>query len=192
LAFSAIASDVVLFFQLRATQDTAVRQLRPYLYVVPTDSQVTLFEDGSASVTVQPHIKVFGQTIAGDVDPQWELKIGPYPLDGSFVFNYLAPNSRSNAVAAPGESLPITAKTIVLTKEEVASITAGKKRIYADGTVLYVDSFGKGRWSNFCFNTDIKNIAKEHGSFATCPIHNSADWNPVDAQSPVRMWVPMK
>jgi hypothetical protein len=191
-AIGAILAAIFSGYQGWVARDTEERQLRPYLYVIPADSSVTTQADGSVQVSLQPQVKVFGLTMAGGVNPQWELKIADYPMADNFTFNYFSPHTKTNAVAAPNEPYRMPPKTIIINKDDVAAMHAGKKRIYAEGTVLYYDAFRHLLWTNFCLSTDFKRWAEDNGRFDTCPIHNSADWNRISKQAPIEGNVPME
>jgi hypothetical protein len=181
---------LVVNWQVSGTaKDTEERQLRPYLHVIPGEVTITEFSDNTFQVTMTPIAKIFGQTPAGGINPQWELQIAEFPFNREkFVFGYMTSRSTTNTIMSPGEPTNIYAKTIAISGEDAQQINLGTKRIYADGTVLYYDSFGKGRWTNFCWSRDLQDIKKTE----RCPIHNSADWNQVSKRSPAFYHVPME
>lgn len=170
--------------QITISRDTEDRQLRPYLYAVP--GRFNLIMKGNTLVfALNPEVNMFGQTPAGGVNPLWELKLADYPMTSSFIFSYLT-NTTATAIVAPNQPYPIGEKTLPLSKDDIDALNGGHKRIYADGTVLYIDSFGKeGRWTNFCFTTNLERIKDEKSAFDACPLHNNADWNHITPQSPV-------
>ena len=158
-------------------EDTEIRQLRPYLHVIPGDSEWSFKPDGTVQVTAKPSIKVVGQTPAGQVAPAWKLKVDEFPITDNFTFDTLA-GGTSTAVVFPGEPAVIEKQKIAISKEDAESINRGAKRIYIEGTVVYIDSFahlGKTRWSNFCFYADMKGATD---GWQACTIHNGADWDP--------------
>jgi hypothetical protein len=191
-AIGGIAAAGFAGWQGWTANDTEEKQLRPYLYVIPADSSAQSQPDGSIEVSLRPQVKVFGQTMAAGVNPQWELKVADFPMSNAFVFSYLMNSSKINAIAAPNEPYRMDQKSVVISKEDVAAISADKKRIYADGTVLYSDSFGKPRWTNFCMTTNFKRLSEDNGGFDICPIHNSADWNRVSKDAPIHFHIPME
>jgi hypothetical protein len=130
---------------------------------------------------------VFGKTPAGNVAPGWELKVADYPFSDKFTYRLQA-HTVSTAVAAPEVGYAMDAKVIDLSKEEVAAINAGNRRVYADGQVFYHDIFGKSRWTNFCFSTNPQRINAGSGQFDACPYHNNADWNNVTEEGRQFRW----
>jgi hypothetical protein len=158
---------------LKVSQDTEIRQLRPYLSVtmgVPTSTPI---RGNGIKVQSELQLKVFGQTPAASVNPKWALEVLDSTLPDGFVFGNLSEQNES-AILWPGEPLPTFSISHDISRQEVDHISAGKKRVYVFGTVFYSDSFSERRWTNFCFqSTNIKKISEVWG---TCPIHNSADW----------------
>jgi hypothetical protein len=174
--------------QTQIAEETEIRSLRPYLNVIPGNSKWRNNADGTVFVSLSPEMKVVGQTPAGQVNPMWKLKVAEFPMTDNFVFDYILTSSTATAVIFPGEPAPIIKEEITIDKSDVDAINKGSKRIYAVGTVIYIDSFaytGKGRSSNFCFYTDMHGVTD--GWYA-CPIHNGADWNP---GKPATMQIPM-
>jgi hypothetical protein len=194
-AVAVIVSAIAAGFtglQVWVARDIEERQLRPYLYAIPADTKATALADGSIQMWWRPKIKVFGQTMAGGVNPQWEIRVLDYPMKEENITFTIQRNSQTNAILAPGEPASIEPKTLTIAKEDIAAINAGTKRIYASGTVLYYDAFAGARWTNFCWSTSLKLMANSDGEFDTCPIHNGADWNAVSKASPIAFHVRME
>jgi hypothetical protein len=168
-------------------REASERDQRPYLSVFVYSVTGTPLPDGGLHVEVVPDFKVFGKTPASNVAPGWELKVANYPFSDKFTFA-LQSHMVSTAVAAPEELYPIEAKTLDLSKEDVAAIDAGQRRVYADGQVFYHDIFGKGRWTNFCFSINPQRINTRSGQFDACPGHNNADWNNVTKEGKQFRW----
>jgi hypothetical protein len=143
--------------------------------------------NGPLDVTVQPGVKIFGQTPAGQVVVPWALEVDQWPMTEAFQFKYLQTQMQSTSSQAPGEERPLDARKKTISKEEMAAIDAGTKRLYAYGTILYRDVFNNARFTNFCWFFDIEGLTKQSGS--DCPIHNGADWSEA---RPSGVTVPMK
>jgi hypothetical protein len=70
---------------LAVTQDTEVRQLRAYAHITPGTMTMTPKQDG-VEVSIQPHIKVYGQTPAGGVVTPWEIAVAEWPMTDTTQF----------------------------------------------------------------------------------------------------------
>jgi hypothetical protein len=82
-------------------------------------------------------------------------------------------------------------KTRFLNSAEIDLIKNGKQRLYALGTILYVDVFRKPRFTNFCFCFDFNEMGSGHAD--DCPMHNGTDWNnSSEPSSKERINVPFK
>jgi hypothetical protein len=172
-------TDKTLRDTLNAQIDATQRQLRAYVHIRSGKIQTTL-RGTAIDVSVDPVIKVYGQTPAGAVTAQWTLAVLDWPLnEKSRLPNYLtAPGTGllSNVSNAPGEEEPLGAKTISLSKDQIDSIVvSGSRRLVAIGTILYIDVFRLPRYTNFCFGLDESGI--KTGVAVRCAIHNGADWN---------------
>jgi hypothetical protein len=175
--------------QAGIAEDTEIRQLRPYLHILPGDTNWAANADGTIQISEKPLLKVAGQTPAGQVAIAWKLKIDVFPIvEGSFTFDTIAEGT-ATAVIFSGDPTYVAQQQITLIERDIDAINKGAKKIYSEGTVAYIESFAytkKLRWSNFCFYTDMQYPV--NGWFA-CAIHNGADWNP---GSPASAIVPMR
>jgi hypothetical protein len=161
--------------QLKLMQDTETRQLRAYAHITPGISTVTGPPEGPIEIAVRPGVKVFGQTPARGIVVPWAIVVDDWPIGDTFKFTYLNTSMQSTTSVGPGDEKPVDAKSKSISKDDVAQINSGKKRVYAYGTVLYADVFRKARYTNFCWVFDIPGLFAKTGS--DCPIHNGADWN---------------
>jgi hypothetical protein len=163
--------------QAWVASDAEVRQLRAYVHVTPGKLSLPINPefDGPLYVAVQPGVKIFGQTPAGQVAVPWALVVHKWPMTDEFPFSYLRTRMESTSSLAPGEERlvgDVNSRTI--TKEELSDIAAGRKRLYAYGTVIYRDVFNNTRFTNFCWTYDVAALVNR--TAADCPIHNGADW----------------
>lgn len=173
-ALAAIAAASFGFWQAWVANDTEVRQLRAYVHITPGKFSGTGSLNGPLDIALQPGIKVFGQTPAGQVVVPWALDVNQWPMTDNFQFAYMKSEMQSTSSQAPGEERPIDAKTRTISREEMAAIAAGTKRLYAYGTIVYRDVFGVSRYTHFCWHFDVEGITKQNAN--DCPIHNGADW----------------
>jgi hypothetical protein len=134
-------------WQAWIANDNEVRQLRAYVHITGGTISGSGSMNGPLDITVQPGIKVSGQTPAGQIVVPWALVIDQWPMTETFQFNYFKTKMQSTSSQAPGEERAIDAKTKTITKEEMAAISAGTKRLYAYGTILYRDIFNSSRYT---------------------------------------------
>jgi hypothetical protein len=191
-AIGGIGAAAFSGYQGWVAHDTEERQLRPYVSVEPGDWTGNLNAAEGGTVTARPKIVISGQTPAGGLAPEWELIVFDFPVANFIgIPNYIVANARSNISGVPGrQPIPIDLKSLTVTKEDFAKINAGNKKMYAIGIVVYYDSFGKLRWTDFCFGADFKQLTAN--TMEACPIHNSADWNRISPQNPASVFpIPM-
>src|SRR5215469_13123930 len=87
-------------WQASIARDTEIRQLRPYIHIVPGTWSSTEKPDGSVTIEATPKIRVFGQTPAGGINPQWEIILYDYPMPESYAIpSYIQTHSRSDVTA---------------------------------------------------------------------------------------------
>lgn len=174
-AIAAILAAIFGGWQASVASDNEVRQLRAYVHITGGTIAGSGSIAGPLEITIQPGVKVYGQTPAGEIIAPWALVVDQWPMTEAFQFNYLKTHMQSTGSQGPGEEHPIEAKTRTITKDEMMAIGADTKRLYAYGTILYRDVFNNSRFTNFCWLFDVEGIAKRNAS--NCPIHNGADWS---------------
>jgi hypothetical protein len=137
------------------SEEQARLELRAYVGV---ESGVGGWDDTAADLdrpqSLQQHVVVknYGATPAHQVRMIARLVIQPYPLPDTFNFNVPLPVEHSVSTLSPTEPAIVIASTDV-TPRQLAALSAehSESRIYVFGRVTYMDIFGDGRQTNFCF-----------------------------------------
>jgi hypothetical protein len=151
MAYAATATAEVGRDTVRLMTDTAQRQLRAYVSVVPGGFFVL---EGLMRGYFEAHNTLVntGQTPAYDVSVEQGMDMRKYPLPANAGFP-VRPTGPADSltVIGPGQSTGIVAATMEpLPETEVWKIKDGRMyRLYAHGTVRYTDAFGKRHYTNF-------------------------------------------
>ena len=167
--------------QLAIAKDAEIRQLRAYV-------GITIPQDGPALHPLLPplipavhlSIKNYGQTPAYKVTHDSGLSIRAYPLprDNKYTIDDIPLSTVPNPITVfPGAIDPIGISLLLmraLTDREIGLIQNGKSaRLYAWGTVNYLDAFKNPRYTNFCFG--FFNPTPKDVQYEPCNEHTDSD-----------------
>ena len=123
-------------------KQTAERQLRAYVFVQPTQTNIT-----DDTISIRYVFQNTGQTPAYDVRHASKLEILPEPLPPGFKFvsptNFIGGNSLGNGVPFGGEAR-------VMFAGHPGSLKRESKRIYLVVIVKYIDTFKQERTTRMC------------------------------------------
>jgi hypothetical protein len=156
--------------QLAHLEDTAVRQLRAYIF-----PQHTKLMDFDSNPLVQIIFKNSGQTPAYDTTLWATVAVAKYPLE-------TAPerpsglNTESEGHVGPGGSFHIGGRcNPAMTANERAGVRAGVAAVYVVGEVAYRDAFDIPRFTKFCFVYGGPGGLHPEGSMASYRYWNDAN-----------------
>lgn len=184
-AFTAILGFSTIFLW-RATrqlvvgaEDTARRQLRPYVFLDP-QKEMTFVRHPSISETVEIeiHVRNLGLTPAHDVIGIGWVALEKWPLPDSFTFvgPFIEDQPVTRSVIPPnGMAHYHTGSARSMTPAELAAIESGELRLYVYGHIHYADSFGRPHWTNFCHASTALGKQGFRTATAKCDRHNDAD-----------------
>jgi len=155
---------------VRTSQNTAVQQLRAYVFAKPDDP---IPFDPSKILRVPVKVRNFGQTPAYGLTSALYIGFYRFPLDSPLdmpIYDTMA----SKSPLAPGEYVTQYAVlTDRLNQTEINIIKSSKAAIFVSGELVYHDAFKKRRRTTFCLYST--GIAFMHGEFACYNEGNEAD-----------------
>jgi hypothetical protein len=133
-------------------KDTAERQLRAYVYVLPPPQGIpNAVADGLQRAVVA--VRNSGQTPAYQMQFRGNFGFGPYPAPTNPTFR----EGPYGGAMVLNPATELTTGAVISTEEKFSqadldSIVDGKtRRLYIFGSVIYKDAFGKDRVTEFCF-----------------------------------------
>lgn len=181
-AAGAIAAAFYSGIQAHIAEDAEQRSLRAYVHIAPSTYLVEGDMNGPLSLSIEPHIKVFGQTPAGSVSLRWTIGVLPGGITSpnALPSDYMTGTDTSNLVIPPGADQKFPKQTFRLSVDDATKIRDGGHRVYIYGTVTYLDVFRQVRWSNFCSYLDLSGAIRGQSSTGEadkCKVHNGSDWN---------------
>jgi hypothetical protein len=151
---------------------TARAQLRAYVFSLRP--QITQLKYGFTVEITVPY-KNFGQTPAYDVVARSWMAVLPPELPPNFSFEKPPdPKPPMTTILPPGEGYRVrTGSSRPVAHDEVDTIKSAKDlRLYVYGNIDYVDAFGLGRTTEFCYCYDA--YAFTSGEVSLCRHHNLA------------------
>jgi hypothetical protein len=137
------------WMQVDVAKDTAQKELRAYVYAVPT----RLFHLGASPTQGYLGIKNGGKTFARNVKRWAGINVlGPKISDAFDDLGKLVPEPGAMTLGPDSHTdATIICNFRVLTPDEVDQIKSGEKRIYVFGKITYEDMFGLPHETTFCF-----------------------------------------
>jgi hypothetical protein len=161
--------------RVKIAEDTERRQLRAY---------VGPFRGGNATASLLPpnigtvkiNVRNYGQTPALKTQIESRIDMLAFPLPPGADFSVPVVVGKANPMTVfPGEDAGIIFRLKrPMSSEEIAKITDGTRwRIYAWGTIYYIDVFGSAHYTNICMT-----YFKPEGNTASsepCEEHNDSD-----------------
>ena len=133
-------------------QEIGETQLRAYVGV-QAGSGTTQDFDTTTLFELDPILVNTGQTPATQLHHTGRIAILPFPLPASFDFP-LAPlaEERSTGVIGAGQQYRMfVLAERMFTREELAELVTGQKRLFVYGIVHYSDVFERDRTTKFCY-----------------------------------------
>jgi hypothetical protein len=162
-----------LVFVAREQSKTTRAQLRAYIEV--KIGKIDFNSTPNATTEVILKAKNVGQTPARDtVTESWvDLRPWPHPPGGNWK-GPPDPNPVSKNIISPRQARAFKVGTARgLNAAELAEVAAGNiRRLYIYGSVTYVDVFGEGRVTEFCFA--VKGTPGQPVDIAYCQENNKA------------------
>lgn len=162
-------------------EDTARRQLRPYVFLDP-QKEMTFVRHPSTdhTVEIEIHVKNLGLTPAHDVVGISWVALERWPLPEGFSFEgpMIEDHPVTRSVIPPnGTAHYHTGSARPMTPAEMAAIDSGELRLYVYGHIHYTDSFGRPHWTNFCHGSTTLGKQGFRTAMAKSDRHNDADRN---------------
>jgi hypothetical protein len=179
LALFTLALWVATRALVRGAENTAVRQLRAYVFVRPDQVHVNLEK---SEIGIQYEKINAGQTPAYDVINIGEMRIMPWPLPDDFA---VIPIDEKDA--NKHRDAPIGPKRRGMFSEATMEYSPlkGNERYYLLVIIRYRDAFNRRRTTRFCCSTDISELLAgarpgvdrktEAQRFDSTAQHNDAD-----------------
>lgn len=160
-------------------EDTARRQLRPYVFLDPQKEMTFVrYPSISHTVEIEIHVKNLGLTPAHDVIGISWVALEKWPLRDDFTFEgpIIKDHPVTRSVIPPdGMAHYHTGSGRPMTPAELAALENGDLRLYVYGHINYTDSFGRPHWTNFCHASTALGKQGFRTAMAKCDRHNDAD-----------------
>lgn len=168
--------------QTRIINDQERRQLRAYVYAVPSVANFAVGQYPTISVT----LKNGGQTPAYNPSFGMSWRIGPDRLIGT-TFKNLNSEMSTPTFTPDGtgqfiyqdhtlvETMPAQQEFLIPQAAYDAIMTAKAYQIYVWGRVEYLDAFGDVWHTNFCFSFSPTEINANNNTSGYCPSGNDAN-----------------
>jgi hypothetical protein len=131
---------------VQGAEDTAVRQLRAYVYATAAITQRDVNEDGKERWQVQVQVANSGQTPARALIQSSNCDVFDLPLDESSLAKHEAPRSTTDL---PIKGLGTTTLTQDLSATDLTDIDQGRKVFAVFGFIRYMDVFDRQRETRF-------------------------------------------
>ncbi len=141
---------------VKGAENTAIRQLRAYISMVPQGLVSTLMRPPdihAQPVTVSIVTKNHGLTPARQVRFDYDVQVFPHPRPLGEQFPKPTRSIPNRFALAPGEDTPMNfSRPEALTTHELQKIREDAARIYCWGIVSYVDVFDVQQQTEFCIS----------------------------------------
>ena len=176
-ALAASAAAGVGAWQAWIARDSEQRQLRAYIYVLPSITDFSVGKKPYASIT----IKNGGQTPAYDFNVSMNEDIRPFPQRESLKGIGTQPSALTQTSDGIGAFLYQSHEYVVsmppvnaLSRQDYDDVIKGtERRFYVWGRVLYLDAFKRQHHLNFCFTIDGDSLSA--GTTHYCKDYNDTD-----------------
>jgi hypothetical protein len=148
IAFFTIILVIAGFRQVAISRNTAIRQLRAYIFI---DSIGIKDVDANFNPKTTIVIKNSGQTPAYDLSGIAGIDFREYPLASDFDPLFIDPNSHipTSHIPPGGTAIFRLTHNELLTPVKISQLNDGTHAIYVAVKIIYKDAFGKRRFTRF-------------------------------------------
>jgi len=157
---------------VKRTDDTAQRQLRAYIYILPA----TMKNLNPNSLIHFSFLEInAGNTPSYETTHNGIISIEDHPLRPNFPFPVLPPAGQSKMMIGPRvQAQGHILATKIFSQTEFVEIFQGRnpgKRLHIFGQTDYVDAFKRDRWTRFCYSLP--------GALELIPLAQAGDWQAI-------------